>query len=117
MNELIIAEIAIIDDCGVERFCIFSDDFICFIRNHTGWTTILGIHYKTRCMDAIAGSEEISHTIVVQVCDDLGKVLLGLLVKVGDGNAGGKNGVVWVLGGEVCRSLGSKVLQGISVCG
>ena len=49
-------------------------------------------------------------TILVQVLDDSREVLLGLLVKVGDGDTRGKDGVVRVLRCAVRGGLSSEVL-------
>ena len=50
-------------------------------------------------------------TILVQVLDDSREVLLGPLVKVGDGDTRGKDGVVRVLRGEVRGSFSGKILS------
>lgn len=49
---------------------------------------------------------------MIQVTDDSGEVLLGLLMEVRDRDTRGENGIVRVLGGEVCSRFGSKVLRG-----
>lgn len=65
------------------------DALVCRFRNHGRGAVVLGVD------------------IVVQVADDRRPLLLGLLVEVGDGDAGRENGVVWVGDGHVGRSLGS----------
>jgi hypothetical protein len=47
---------------------------------------------------------------LVEVVDDGGKGLLGFLVQVGNGDSGGENGIIGVLGREVGSSLGREVL-------
>lgn len=49
-------------------------------------------------------------TEVVEVFDDLGKVLRGLFVQVGDGDARSKHGIVWVFRAEVSGGFRRKVL-------
>jgi len=51
------------------------------------------------------------HTVFIEILHDCRKALLGLLVEVGDGNAGGQNCIIRVLGGEVRGGLGSEILQ------
>jgi hypothetical protein len=50
-------------------------------------------------------------TIGVEVLDDGGEALLGLLVEVGDGNASGEDGVVRVLRCEIGGGLGGEVVE------
>jgi hypothetical protein len=47
---------------------------------------------------------------MVEVVDNGGECLLSLLVKVGDGDTRGEDGIVWVLGGEVGGGLSGEVL-------
>jgi hypothetical protein len=54
--------------------------------------------------------KRITCTEVVQILDDLGEVLHGLLVEVGDRDASGEYGIIWVLGSEVCSGFGCEVL-------
>ena len=51
------------------------------------------------------------HTIIVQICDDVGEILLRFFVQVGNGDASRKNSVVWMFGGEVCCSLSRQILR------
>lgn len=51
------------------------------------------------------------HTIFVQVLDHSREVLLRLLVKVGDGDTGGEDGVVRMFSREVRSSLSGEVLR------
>lgn len=44
-NILVVAEIAVIDDSGVERFCVIAYNFICLLRDHTGGLSILRVDY------------------------------------------------------------------------
>lgn len=53
----------------------------------------------------------IRHTIVVQIFDYLREVLLGLLVQIGDGNAGCKHSIIRMFCRKIRSSLRSKVLM------
>lgn len=44
-NILVVAEIAVIDDSGVERFCVIAYNFVCLLRDHTGGLSILRVDY------------------------------------------------------------------------
>lgn len=46
----------------------------------------------------------------MKVMDDGREDLLGLLVKVGNGDSGSKNSVIRVLGGKVCGGLSCEIL-------
>ena len=47
---------------------------------------------------------------MIEVRNDLGKVLFRLLVQVGNGNASGKNGIVGMFAREVCGGFGGQIL-------
>lgn len=47
----------------------------------------------------------------IEVLDDGREDLLGLLVEVGNGDAGGEGGIVRVVGGQVGGGLGGQVVE------
>lgn len=51
---------------------------------------------------------------LVEIIDDCGKGLLGLLVQVRDGDSGSEDSVIGVFGRQVGSSLGREVLESAS---
>lgn len=48
---------------------------------------------------------------LIQVGDDGTKVLLGLLVEVGNGNAGSENSIIGMLCSEICSGFRRKIVE------
>jgi len=66
--KVVVVEVFVIDDCGIEFFGMGHDDFVHFLRNHGAGLLVFGVD------------------VGVQVMDDLGELLLGLLVQVRHSN-------------------------------
>ena len=49
--------------------------------------------------------------IVMQILNDLAKTLLGLLVKIADGNPRCQYGIIWVCRGLVCGRFGCQIIE------
>ena len=110
--KVVVIEVFVIDDCGIEFFGVGHDGFVRFLRNHGAGLLVLGVD------------------VIVQVMDDLGKLLLGLLVQVRhsnpstplatlqqkamgerEGGPSGKDGIVGMLGGHVRCGLSGEIVK------
>ncbi len=47
----------------------------------------------------------------IKILDDCAKVLLGLFVQIGDGDASSQDSIIRMLRGEICRSLGREIVK------
>lgn len=92
-SEKVVVEIAVIDDGRVQAVGMRLDDAMRLDGNHGRGLSRLWVDV----------GEEVVH--------DGGKLLLGLLVQVADGDTRGKNGIVRVLDREARGCLGGKVVQ------
>ena len=85
--EVLVVEVSVVDDGGVQLICMFHDDIVGVVCNHPSRLSRLGID------------------IVVEVGDDSGELLLGLLVEVGDCYASSEDSVIRMGDGHVCGGL------------
>jgi hypothetical protein len=68
-TEIVVVEISVVDDGGIEFFGVGHNDFVRLLRDHRRELVVLGVD------------------VGVEIMDDLGELLLGLLVQVGHSNA------------------------------
>jgi hypothetical protein len=92
-THVIVLEISVVDDGGIEHILVLHDRLISLITDHRRLPSVLGVDPS------------------VKIVNDRRKDLLGLLVEVGNSNSGGKDGIIWVLGGQVGSGLGSEVVE------
>ncbi len=103
---LVVMEVAVVDDSRIERFRVFLHYLVCLLRDHARRTSVLGV-------DCFTVVENTSHlalltrvlTIMIQIVDDLGEVLLRFFVQVGDGDTRREDCVVRVLRREIRRGF------------
>ena len=91
--EIVVVEVAVVDDGGVEAVRVGPDDFAQLRRDQGLGAAVARIHR------------------VVQVLDHVAEHLLGLLVQVGDGDARRQNRIVRMLGGHGGGRLRRQVVQ------
>ena len=84
-SEVIVVEIPVVNDLGIEEFSVLSDDFNDVPRNQRCIITGDGIH------------------VVMQIFHGLCERFLRGLVKIAHGNTASETGVVWV-----CYCVGSR---------
>ena len=89
--EVLVGEVAVVDDGGVEAVGVLLDDLVVELGDHGG-----GLAVRRH---------------LVEVLHHLREDLLGLLVEVGHHDPGGQDGVVGVLGGHGGGDLGGQVVQ------
>ena len=95
--KVIVLEVAVMDDGGVEAVLVGHDDLVVPIRNERSLLSSLGVH------------------VVVENFNVVREPLMGHLVQVGHRNTSGENREVRVLGGIVGSSLGGKLIK-LSSC-
>jgi hypothetical protein len=91
-TKVVVRKVSVVDDRGIEDILVVHYDLVDIIGDHRRVLIGLGVDP------------------VVEIGYDCRECLLGLLVEVGDGNTSGENGVVRVLGREVCSGLRSEIL-------
>lgn len=82
-TEVLVLEVTVVDDSGVELLGVLRDYFECLLGDHRRVFPVLGVD------------------IVVEVGNDSRELLLGLLVKVRHGDTGSEDGVVGMRDGHV----------------
>lgn len=102
-GSLVVMEITIIDDGGVECFRVFLYYVVGFFRDHTSWASVLGVYWHADERDSPPLSGSL--TIMVQIVDDLGEVLLRFFVQVGDSDACCEDRVIRMLGRQISGGL------------
>ena len=77
-SEVLIMEVTVIDDCGIECCRVVHYDSVGLFRDHASRLAILRIDYRIFRSDRCSKVDE--RTIIVEVTDDLREALLCLLV-------------------------------------
>lgn len=91
--EIVVGEISVVNDGRVEQVLVLHDDFIDVVGDHGGVFARLGVDP------------------LVQVLDHARERLFRLFVQVRDGDSGGEDRIVRVLGREVGSGFGRQVLD------
>ena len=81
------------EDGSVNHILVGHDDIVHLLTDEGGGRTSFGV------------------CVVVEGVDNLGEFLFGFLVKVGDFDTCGEDGIVGVLCGEGCGGLGGKFVE------
>ncbi|KAH3661623.1 hypothetical protein OGAPHI_006472 [Ogataea philodendri] len=92
-TKIVVREVSVVHDCRVELFCVLLNNLVSLLGNHWRVLTVLWVH------------------VSVQLLHDLGELLGGLLVQVGDGDSGSQGRIIRVDGGHVSGSLCSEVVE------
>ena len=92
-TEVVVAEVAVVDDGGVEQGSMFLDYRVGFLGDQGGIFTGFGVY------------------VGVEPLHGIGKRLAGGFVQVADGNAGRQPGVVGVGSGKRSGCFGRQVVQ------
>jgi hypothetical protein len=91
--KVVVAVIAVIDDGRVQAILMLLDDVEGLLGDQGSMLLGVGVD------------------VIVEVLHNGRELLLGLLVEVGDGNAGSQESIIWMLGGQVGSSLSGESVK------
>ena len=91
LPEVIVVEVAIINDSGIKMLGVLLDDLVVKSRDH--------------------GRMDIVAVQIVQIGHHFAEGFLRFLVKIGHDDPGGQQGVIRMFSGHRCSDLGRQVVQ------